>query len=201
MTITVAIYVFPRVEVLDFTGPFEVFTTASRVHGRLHRDTELPFRVWTVARSEKPVRARAGLRVLPDYTLHDCPQADVLIIPGGVVEAEVNDAEFVRWVANRSRAASIVASVCTGAFVLAQAGLLSGKVATTHWQDLEEFRRTFPSVEVRSDVRWVDQGKVITSAGIAAGIDMSFHVIRRLAGSALAEATARQMDVPYRCEA
>ncbi|THF65272.1 DJ-1/PfpI family protein [Pseudothauera rhizosphaerae] len=201
MTLTVAIYIFPNVEVLDFAGPFEVFTTASRVHGRRKPGDPAPFRVFTVARTEQPVTARAGLRVLPDHTIHDCPQPDILLIPGGVVDAEVDDPGLVAWVASQSRAAALTASVCTGAFILARAGLLTDKAATTHWEDVEDLRRAFPQLDVRENVRWVDEGAVVTSAGIAAGVDMSLHLVARFAGQQLAEATARQMDVPYRVEA
>jgi transcriptional regulator GlxA family with amidase domain len=200
MTLTVAIYVFPNVEVLDFAGPFEVFTTASRVHGRRHPGEPAPFRVLTFARSDQPVAARAGLRILPDHTLLTCPQPDIVVVPGGVVDAEVDDAALVSWIAEKSKSAALTASVCTGAFILAQAGLLTGKSATTHWEDLEDLRKAFPAVDVRGNVRWVDEGCVVTSAGIAAGIDMSLHLVSRFAGRALAEATAKQMDVPYRSE-
>ena len=201
MTLTVVIYVFPNVEVLDFAGPYEVFTTANRVHGRRHPGEPAPFRIFTVARSDQPVAARAGLRILPDHTLLTCPQPDILVVPGGVVDAEVDDAALVSWIADKSKRATLTASVCTGAFIVAKAGLLTGKSATTHWEDLEDLRKAFPALEVRTNVRWVDEGRVVTSAGIAAGIDMSLHLVSRFGGQALAEATAKQMDVPYRSEA
>ncbi len=197
MATAVAIYLFPKVEVLDFAGPYEVFTTASRVHGRLHPGAEQPFRVFTVARSREPVRARAGLRALPDHTLADCPPVDLLLIPGGVVDDEVADAAVVQWVRERSVTAALTASVCTGAFILAEAGLLDGKAATTHWEDVPDLRARYPRVNVREGLRWVDEDRIVTSAGIAAGIDMSLHLVARLAGAELARAAARQMDVPY----
>lgn len=200
MTMSVAIYLFPKVEVLDFAGPYEVFTTASRMHLRRHPGAALPFRVSTVARSREPVRARAGLRAVPDYTLADCPPIDVLLIPGGVVDEEVADAAFVRWVRERSGEATLTASVCTGAFILAEAGLLDGRAATTHWEDVADLRARYPGLDVRESVRWVDEGRVVTSAGIAAGIDMSLHLVARLASPELARVTARQMDVPYHPE-
>lgn len=196
MTMSVALYLFPKVEVLDFAGPYEVFTTASRVHGRRHPGAELPFRVFTVARSREPVRARAGLRALSDHALADCPPIDLLLVPGGVVDDEVADAELVRWVRERSAAATLTASVCTGAFILAEAGLLDGRAATTHWEDVADLRARYPRVDVREDLRWVDEGRIVSSAGIAAGIDMSLHLVARFAGPELARATARQMDVP-----
>jgi transcriptional regulator GlxA family with amidase domain len=198
MTSTVAIYIFRDVEVLDFAGPYEVFTTASRVHRRRHPQAEEPFRVVTVAKSASPVRARAGLRVLPDCTLRDCPPTDILLVPGGVVEAELADPDLLAWIRDRAAAAKLAASVCTGSFILAKAGLLAGRSATTHWEDIADLRSRFGEVDVREGVRWVDEDRIVSSAGIAAGIDMSLHLVARFAGPELAQATARQMDVPYR---
>lgn len=201
MVTSVAIYIFPEVEVLDFAGPYEVFTTASRVHRRRHPGSEAPFRVFTVARSTQPVRARAGLSVLPDFGMKSAPRADVLLIPGGVVDAEVADPDVVAWIRERSLHAAITASVCTGAFLLASAGLLAGRAATTHWEDIADLRSRHPETVVRENVRWVDEDSVISSAGIAAGIDMSLHLVSRLASPDLAAATARQMEFPYRADA
>ena len=200
MTRRVAIYVFPNVEVLDFAGPFEVFTTASRVQTRRNPDATPPFDVVTFARSLAPIRARGGLRVAPHYDLATCPAPDVLLVPGGVVDLELQQPDLIRWIAAAARSAELTASVCTGAFLLAKAGLLSDRTATTHWEDLEDFRAAFPRVRVVGDRRWVDEGRVATSAGIAAGIDMSLHIVARMAGNELAAATARQMDIPYRAE-
>ena len=201
MTFTVAIYLFKNVEVLDFAGPFEVFTTASRVALRRQPDAPAPFKVFTVAGSTEPVRARAGLLTLPDHSIHDCPAVDILIVPGGVVDEAMQDAQAIAWIQATAAKAELTASVCTGAFLLAQAGLLDQVQATTHWEDIADLKAQFPNVRVLSGVRWVDEGRIVTSAGIAAGIDMSLHVVARLAGAELAEATARQMDVPYRNEA
>lgn len=194
----VAIYIFPEVEVLDFAGPFEVFTTASRMFAREQPHAPAPFTTFTVARSLEPVQARAGLRVLPDHDFASCPAPDLLLIPGGVVDAELQDAQLIAWLRTSAQSARVTASVCTGAFVLAQAGLLHGHVATTHWEDAAALRAGYPDIEVREQLRWVDAGNIATSAGIAAGIDLSLHLVARLAGTALAERTARQMDVPYR---
>lgn len=197
MPYSVAIYMFLNVEVLDFAGPFEVFTTASRVSLRQNPSSPAPFSVFTVAKSLSPVTARAGLRVLPDYSLDTCPKPDLLLIPGGVVDAEMADAEVLQWICSRSKTAAITASVCTGAFLLAKAGLLQGKSATTHWEDIADLRAQFPTLSVKEEVRWVDEGNIVTSAGIAAGIDMSLHLVSRLGSKDLAVLTARQLDVPY----
>lgn len=197
MTFRIAIYVFPNMEVLDFAGPFEVFTTASRVSSRDEPGDDALFEVYTVAHLDGVVKARAGLRILPDYNLANCPQPDLLLIPGGVVTAELDNFEVISWVKHLSTSTSVTASVCTGAFILAKAGLLTGRCATTHWEDIEELRSAFPSIQVVENKRWVDEGPVVSSAGIAAGIDMSLHLVARFAGEALAQATAHQMDVPY----
>ena len=200
MTLRVAIYVFPNVEVLDFAGPFEVFTTASRVHTRANPADAAPFEVYTVARSASTIQTRAGLRVLTDYAMAACPAPDILIVPGGVVDDEVRDAQLIDWVIERSESAAVVASVCTGAFIVAKAGLLDHRKATTHWEDLADLRASFPAVQVIDGKRWVDEGSVVSSAGIAAGMDMSLYLVARFAGEALAKATARQLDVPYTSE-
>ncbi len=183
MTWTVGIYLFDAVDVLDFAGPFEVFSTAARVHGRREPPSPPIFVVATVGRGFAPVVARGGLRVQPAFNLEDHPPLDVLIIPGGVVDAEMDQPEVMAWLIRTAPAASVTASVCTGAFLLAQAGLLHGKQATTHWEDLAELRRLFPDVEVVEGRRWVDLGSIVTSAGISAGIDMSLHLVARLAGA------------------
>lgn len=197
MHITVAIYVFPDVEVLDFAGPYEVFTTASRVHQRREPQAAAPFRVVTVARESGPVRARAGLQVIPDHTFATCPAVDLLLVPGGVVTAELDMPTVAAWIARTAASATLTASVCTGAFLLAQAGLLDGNPATTHWEDIADMRAMFPGVTVLDERRWVDAGPVVTSAGISAGIDMSLHLVERLGGRELALATARQMDFDW----
>lgn len=197
MTLHVAIYVYPQVEVLDFAGPYEVYTTATRVQQRLHPDMAPLFAVCTVARSAAPVRARAGLVVVPDHGFETLPDPDLLVIPGGVVDAELDDPAVLDWLQRTARRAGLTASVCTGSFLLAQAGLLRGKPVTTHWEDVADLRQRFPTLEVREQVRWVNAGEVVSSAGIAAGIDMSLYLVARLAGETLARATARQMDYPF----
>ena len=201
MTISVGIYIYNNVEVLDFAGPFEVFTTASRVYLRRNPGMEAPFTVFTIAKTTAVVKARAGLNTMPDFSLDNCPAINLLLVPGGVVDDELRDDSVNEWINATAAKAQLIASVCTGAFMLAKAGLLKGKKATTHWEDIDDLRIQFPEVQVCEGVRWVDEGQVVTSAGIAAGIDMSLHLVARLAGCELARATARQMDVPYRNEA
>jgi len=199
-TLQIAILVFDDVEALDLGGPYEVFTTAARMQQRLHPGAAAPFAVQCVARSLAPVRARAGLRVLPDADFATAAAPDVLIVPGGVVDAAAACPDTLAWVAEASRGARITASVCTGAFILAAAGVLADGPATTHWEDIADLRARFPALAVQENVRWVDRGALITSAGISAGIDMSLHLVSRLAGQALSQRTARQMDTPWNPE-
>ncbi|MEK6788267.1 MAG: DJ-1/PfpI family protein [Pseudomonadota bacterium] len=197
MTTSIAIYLFPDAEVLDFAGPYEVFTTASRVFKRENPSLLEPFSVFTVAREAGTVKARAGLVVQPDYTFANHPPIDVLLIAGGVVTAEMDTPEVIAWVAATSARAALTASVCTGAFLLAEAGLLDGLSATTHWEDIADLQAGYPMISVVADQRWVDEGSIVTSAGISAGIDMSLHLVERLAGRELALLTARQMDFDW----
>ena len=155
----VGIVVFDEVELLDMAGPYEVFTTAARVLARSQPPgTPELFAVSTIARHPGTVRARAGLRLQPDHTLADHPPLACAIVPGGVVDAELGQPDLMAWVVGQARTARILASVCTGALLLAQAGVLDGLDATTHWEDLDALRALRPAVRVRDGVRWVDQG-------------------------------------------
>lgn len=199
MSSRVLILAFDGVEALDFAGPFEVFTTACRVSQRMQPGTAAPFDVASVASVARgqAIQARAGLQLLATHTLADSPQADLLIVPGGVVDAPLASPDTMRWIAHQAAGAQIVASVCTGAFLLAASGVVRSDAVTTHWEDIAELRERFPALDVRGDVRWVDNGRIVTSAGISAGIDMSLHLVERLGSHALAERTARQMDYPW----
>jgi transcriptional regulator GlxA family with amidase domain len=197
-TLSVGIYLYDEVEVLDFAGPFEVFSTASRVSRRLEPSGPEPFAVTLVADEPRTVRARAGLRVACGASFADHPPFDVLLVPGGEVSREVERADVAAWIARTAPGTTVTASVCTGAFLLAKAGLLDGRRVTTHWEDLDDLRRDFPALRVESGMPWLDEGRIVTSAGISAGLDMSLHLVSRLAGRALAERTARQMDYAWR---
>jgi transcriptional regulator GlxA family with amidase domain len=193
-TLRVSVLLFNDVEVLDFAGPYEVFTTASRVQQRLHPQAPPQFEVACVSRNGQPIQARAGLRVVPEHSYATAPQCDVLIVPGGLVDAAMACPKTLRWIAQTAGAAQITASVCTGAFLLAASGVLRTHEVTTHWEDAADLRKQFPALTVTEGPRWVDQDSIVTSAGISAGIDMCLHLLQRLAGTALAERTARQMD-------
>lgn len=189
----VAILIFDEVEVLDFCGPFEVFAvTASGPDRQPH------FEVFTVAEQRAPVLARNGLSVNPRYALHDCPQPDILVVPGGYgTRRELNNPALIDWIKATAEKAELVMSVCTGSLLLARAGLLAGAAATTHWAAMDLLREVAPDTDVRADRQFIDNGRVLTSAGISAGIDLSLHVVARLLGDAMAEATARWMEYKH----
>ena len=184
-----AILVSPDVEILDFAGPFEVFGAADETAGGG------VFRVVTVAESRDAVTARNGLRVMPDHTLADCPAARVLVIPGGYGTRRLETSSAVLgWIRERARDAEITMSVCTGSIVLARAGLLDGLHATTHHTAFDRLRTAGPKVVIDEGARFTDNGRILTAAGIAAGIDCALHVVGRLLGPAAAATTARYME-------
>jgi len=198
MSLKVGIYIFDNVEVLDFAGPYEVFTTASRIFHKMTSSLEnLPFEVFTIGKTKQSVYARAGLKLHPDYSITSHPTPDLLIIPGGIITKELEDEDVIAWIKSTASYATITASICTGAFLVAKAGLLDGKAATTHWEDSYDLRSMFPNVHVKENTRWVDEGSIVTSAGISAGIDMSLHLVERLMGQELALNTAKQMEFDW----
>lgn len=184
----VAIFLFDDVEVLDFAGPFEVFAVTSELN---HYE---PFNVYTVAAEKAPVRAVNGLSVNPDYSVADCPAPDLLIIPGGVGSRQViKSNELVAWVKD-TEGRELTLSVCTGSLVLAKAGLLAGRRATTHHEVYDFLGELAPDAVVDRDSRFVDEGDVITSGGISAGIDMSLYVVEKLLGKEVCDRTRVYME-------
>jgi transcriptional regulator GlxA family with amidase domain len=191
-TRTVAILLFDDVEVLDFAGPFEVFSVTGR------RSNATPFDVVTVAERAGVVRARNALAVTPRHAFADCPSPDVLVVPGGYgTRREMHNERVVEWIKERAAGAEVVLSVCTGALLLARAGLLAGLEVTTHHGALDLLASTAPDAVVRRDQRFVDNGRIITSAGISAGIYAALHVVARLLGDAQARETASYMEYDW----
>ena len=188
----IAIVLFDDVEVLDFAGPFEVFSVTDELN-----DYQI-FDVYTVASEKRPIRARNGLSVNPDYDFRSAPIPEILIVPGGAgTRPFLRHSNSLNWITTRAASAELVLSVCSGSLVLAAAGLLNGLEATSHHQVIDELIALAPSATVHRDRRFVDNGKVITAAGIRAGIDMSLYVIEKILGRGVAEATARYMEYPY----
>jgi transcriptional regulator GlxA family with amidase domain len=197
MTHRVGILIFPDVEVLDFCGPFEVFST-TRLSEPRTRDDPCPFEVLVVAESPGVVTTTGGLKVTPDHTLATCPPLDVLVVPGGWGTRElVHNRAVVDWISRQAGGTTVTASVCTGSFLLAEAGLLADQPATTHWKSLDRMAATYPNVQVDRERQVVRAGKVVTSAGISAGIDLALTVVADLLGEPVARATAKHMEYPY----
>ncbi|SCY54115.1 DJ-1/PfpI family protein [Alkaliphilus peptidifermentans] len=186
----VGILIFDDVEVLDFAGPFEVFSVTT-IENQIN-----PFLVYTISENGNMITARNGLKVKPDYRFEDVPILDILIIPGGLGarEREIYNDNLISWIKNQMEKVELITSVCTGALLLAKAGILNGKKATTHWASLNRLQSEFPDVYVQHGVKFVDEGKIVTSGGISAGIDMSFHIVKRLLGSEVARRTAKRME-------
>lgn len=194
--LTVGIFVFDNVEVLDFAGPFEVFSRTRLTPGLDSRrsDDTAPFTVFTVAERPDTITATGGLRVVPQYAFAGAPVIDLLLIPGGWgTRPLLEHAPVLEWIRECAARAQLVTSVCTGALLLARVGLLHQRRATTHWGALDHLARIDATIAVQPNARVVDDGP-ITSAGISAGIDMALAVVARLFGQPVADDTARYMD-------
>ncbi len=199
--IRVGIVIFDDVEVLDFAGPFEVFSRTRTEPGPASRRSEAsaPFEVFTVARSREPVSAVGGLRVTPHYAFADAPSIDLLVVPGGFgTRALLEDQATLDFLRLRAASARLVSSVCTGALLLARIGALDGRRATTHHGALDLLAEVGGGrVEVARGSRYVDD-VAITSAGVAAGIDMAFYLVEKFCGRVVADETARYIEHPRR---
>lgn len=193
----VGIVVYDDVEVLDFCGPFEVFSV-TRLDEATRRAAPSPFNAFLVAATKSPVTTTGGMKVMPDHDLDSCPKLDILLIPGGWgSRQQMENPRLLQWIADRSKQVESLASVCTGALLLGKAGLLEGKRATTHWAALDLMQELFPKVTVEKRLHFVVDGKLFSSAGISAGIDMSLRIVARHSGEAVARATAKYMEYPY----
>lgn len=194
--VQVGIFIFDEVEVLDFAGPFEVFSRTRLTPGVASRRSEetAPFHVFTIGAELRPIVATGGLRVIPDYDFATAPPIDLLVVPGGFgTRALLQDGTVLDWIRRIAAGASRVTSVCTGALLLAQAGLLAGRRATTHWGALDLLASLDPTIRVDAAARVVKDG-ITTSAGVSAGIDMALAVVADLHGQTVADETARYMD-------
>jgi len=193
----VGIVLFENVEVLDFCGPFEVFT-ATRLNEEKRREEPSPFEVLLVGEHPDPVIATGNMKVIPHETFKNCPRLDILVVPGGWgTRKELNNPVMLNWLRTRSAEVDTLTSVCTGSMLLGFAGLLNGLHATTHWRSLDWMRDSFPAVTVEYGKHVVEDGRVLTSAGISAGIDMALMVVAIYFGEDIARATAKYMEYPY----
>src|SRR5947209_15949483 len=182
---TVAILLFDHAEIIDFAGPWEVFGGAG-------------YKVFTIAEKTDPVNAVYGQRVVADYTFGNSPRADVLLVPGGGVGGAVNDPKLIKWVQDNAKDSSYVMSVCTGAFILAKAGLLDGLTATTVRGGIDQLATAGKNIKTVYDKRYVDNGKIITTAGLSSGIDGAFHLVSKMLGRGAAQQTA--LGIEYKWE-
>lgn len=194
---TVGIAIFDDIEVLDFCGPFEVFSV-TRLDEAKRREEPSPFDVKLIAQNGGQIRTSGGMQVGADYGFKNCPRLDILCVPGGWgTRRELDNPVMLSWLRERAAEVELITSVCTGSMLLGFAGLLEGRRATTHWRSLEWMAQSFPTTKVIHDQHVVDDGSLISSAGISAGIDMALTVVKRYCGEAVARAAARQMEYSF----
>lgn len=185
----VGIFIFNDVELLDFAGPYEVFSVTSELN-----NYNL-FRVFTITRNRQDIKSVNGLRIFPDYGFDNHPDIDILIIPGGVgIKSEMLNEDVLEWLKRNHSNSKMTMSVCSGARMLGKLGLLDGLECTTHHEVMEHLREIAPKAIVKTDKRFVDNGKILTSAGISAGIDLSLHIIEKLYGADAANKTRIYME-------
>ena len=180
--LSVGIVVYPGVEILDFSGPSEVFGSTEG------------FKAFIVAYKKEPLLSQGFITVTPQYAIDDCPPTDILVFPGGGTGSVIGEQKMIDWIRERSKTTQFMMSVCTGAALLSKAGLLDGKEVTTWYGFIPGLKEMNPSATVLSNTRFVDNGHVVTTAGVSAGIDGALHVVSRIKGETAAKATARYME-------
>lgn len=185
----IGIFLFNEVEVLDFAGPYEVFSLAEK-------DGEKIFQVVTISERRGVINARNGLKVIADYSFEDDIDIDILLVPGGygAEEIEIKNKRVINWIKNTSTRVKIVASICTGAFLLAKSGVVSNHRVTTHWMDIERLEKEYPNLNLIRNVKYIDEGDVLTSGGISAGIELSLYIIGREYGEEISHDIAKRME-------
>ncbi len=192
---TLGILLFDDVELLDFAGPFEVFSLAEK-----EETGEKLFSVVTVTQTGQSIQAMQTLKVTPNYSFENCPRLDILLIPGGrgARNVEIHNHHLLEWIATKAAEVKCILSVCTGSLILAELGLLNGRKATTHWASIAAMQANYPKITVLKNIRFVDEGSIMTSAGISAGIDLSLHYIEKSFGSSMAQKIVDRMEYdPY----
>ena len=193
----VGILIFDDVEILDVAGPFEVFSV-TRLNDEQRRQQSSPFKVYLIAEKNKQIIAIGGLRLTPDVTISECPELDLLIIPGGWgTRKESKNKILVKWISNQFTKDRLIASVCTGFSLLGKAGLLDGRDATTHWRAFDFLQESAPKARILKNVRFTLTEPIFTSAGVSAGIDLALRIVSHFFGTQVGQATALQMEYPY----
>ena len=193
----VGILIFDDVEILDVAGPFEVFAV-TRLNDEQRLQQSSPFKVYLISETNKQITAIGGLRLTPDVTISECPELDLLVVPGGWgTRKESKNKILVKWIGNQFTNNRLIASVCTGSSLLGKAGLLDGRDATTHWRAFDFLQESAPKARILKNVRFTLTEPVFTSAGVSAGIDLALRIVSHVFGTEVGQATARQMEYPY----
>ncbi len=193
----VGILIFDDVEILDVAGPFEVFAV-TRLKEKQRLQQSSPFKVYLISETKNQIISIGGLRLTPDVTISECPELDLLIIPGGWgTRKESKNKILLNWIGNQFTNDRLIASVCTGSSLLGKAGLLDGRDATTHWRAFDFLQESAPKARILKDVRFTLTEPIFTSAGISAGIDLALRIVSHFFGTEVGQATARHMEYPY----
>ena len=193
----VGILIFDDVEILDVAGPFEVFAV-TRLNDQQLLQQSSPFKVYLISETNKQITAIGGLRLTPDVTITECPELDLLIIPGGWgTRKESKNKILVNWISNQFTNDRLIASVCTGSSLLGKAGLLDGRDATTHWRAFDFLKESSPKARILKNVRFTLIEPIFTSAGVSAGIDLALRIVSHFFGTEIGQDTARYMEYPY----
>jgi len=196
----VGILIFDDVEILDVAGPFEVFAV-TRLNEEQRVKQSSPFKVYLIAEKNKQITAIGGLRLTPDVTISECPELDLLIVPGGWgTRKESKNKILLNWISNQFNTITndkLIASVCTGSSILGKAGLLDGRDATTHWRAFDFLRESAPKTRILENGRFTLTEPIFTSAGVSAGIDLALRIVSHFFGTEIGQTTARQMEYPY----
>ena len=193
----VGILIFDDVEILDVAGPFEVFAV-TRLNDEQRLQQSSPFKVYLISETNKQITAIGGLRLTPDVTISECPDLDLLVVPGGWgTRKESKNKILVKWIGNQFTNNRLIASVCTGSSLLGKAGLLDGRDATTHWRAFDFLQESAPKARILKNVRFTLTEPIFTSAGVSAGIDLALRIVSHVFGTEVGQATARQMEYPY----
>ena len=193
----VGILIFDDVEILDVAGPFEVFAV-TRLNDEQRLQQSSPFKVYLISETNKQITAIGGLRLTPDVTISECPELDLLVVPGGWgTRKESKNKILVNWIGNQFTNDRLIASVCTGSSLLGKAGLLDGRDATTHWRAFDFLQESAPKARILKNVRFTLTEPIFTSAGVSAGIDLALRIVSHVFGTEVGQATARQMEYPY----
>jgi transcriptional regulator GlxA family with amidase domain len=193
----VGILIFDDVEILDVAGPFEVFAV-TRLNDEQRLQQSSPFKVYLISETNKQITAIGGLRLTPDVTISECPELDLLVVPGGWgTRKKSKNKILVKWIVNQFTNNRLIASVCTGSSLLGKAGLLDGRDATTHWRAFDFLQESAPKARILKNVRFTLTEPIFTSAGVSAGIDLALRIVSHVFGTEVGQATARQMEYPY----